>query len=304
MRSAFETLYGKLEDRDTPGKSLVEKLVAQVESGDYQATLLSQVCNHEEDQVETLLPVWSNTGTLQVQKASGTVPVPTTPELLRFRITLLATAWQFVALRHTHCEVLKDLKPSVYQEFLQYLLGPYVSQLAAHDDKGAVLSKPPWTLVLTYEQECRRGCMKRMKANQEKMQVALKAAWNDPVIKERHFTTPLAFQASVQAANPQIFGGGAGLPPGVPIPAGGGQKRQLGGDGGKGGKGRNIKGNKGGKDTGGKTARPKCAATTPSGEAICFRYNSAKKCKSSGKKCSFAHVCGYCFQDPVHGMST
>ena len=132
------------------------------------------------------------------------------------------------------------------------------------------------------------------------MQVALKAAWNDPVIKERHFTTPLAFQASVQAANPGTFG--TPLPPGVPIPAG--QKRQLGADAGGKAKGKGAKG-RGGKDTGGKTARPKCAAATPTGEAICFRYNSPKKCKSSGKKCSFAHVCGYCFlTDPVHSMLT
>lgn len=44
----------------------------------------------------------------------------------------------------------------------------------------------------------------------------------------------------------------------------------------------------------GKKAPKGCGERTPSGQQICFRFNT-KKCKA--KKCKFAHVCGACHLD-------
>ena len=59
---------------------------------------------------------------------------------------------------------------------------------------------------------------------------------------------------------------------------------------------------KGGKDKGkGKSSRlPGCAAQTPDGSPVCYRFNTpGEKCKQ--KKCKFRHCCGICFSEK-HAM--
>ena len=97
---------------------------------------------------------------------------------------------------------------------------------------------------------------------------ALREAWRDPTVKERNFVTPLALHAKRPAPNP---------------PSGDYVKYQKGK--GKEGKGKTKKGNPGLKG---------CASHTPSGEPVCFRFNTPdEKCKE--KKCKFKHLCGICF---------
>ena len=107
---------------------------------------------------------------------------------------------------------------------------------------------------------------------------ALRAAWEDPTTKERHFTTPLCLEATRKRGPdsrqepPQKFQ----------------QKGERKGAGrGKAGKARGKgKGNRG------------CTAATPDGTKICFRFNKEQqKCKISN--CSFAHVCGMWFAKGV-----
>ena len=119
-----------------PGKTLIEKLLEGVETCEVQSVLLSTIANMEEDAVETMVPVWGTTGNLQVQKSSNNVKLPGNPEQLRFRVTLMGTAWQFVACKNTSQAYLKDLMPSLWQEYLHYLLGPHCCGLAAKDAQG------------------------------------------------------------------------------------------------------------------------------------------------------------------------
>jgi len=49
--------------------------------------------------------------------------------------------------------------------------------------------------VLSYEKAVRKEAARRMNQEGVAFPVALRAAWRDPLTKERHFTTPLALVA-------------------------------------------------------------------------------------------------------------
>ena len=51
---------------------------------------------------------------------------------------------------------------------------------------------PPWTLVLGYDHAIRKLAYKLVSQEGYKLGEALKKAWKDPTVKERHFITPLA----------------------------------------------------------------------------------------------------------------
>ena len=135
-----------------------------------------------------------------------------------------------------------------------------------------------------------------MQAGKGSFAECLPAAWNDPVVKERFFTTPLAYAASATGIHSQ---GDAFAQAGLgadseasasPTGKGKGRKRlklkQL-----------VLKPEKGKGKGRGKAMRPRgrCQAQTPDGRPICFRYNDVdQKCSRQG--CTFAHVCGICFQ--------
>ena len=123
---------------------------------------------------------------------------------------------------------------------------------------------------------------------------ALKTAWQDPVTKERFFTTPLALQASVRGQK-RNFQDPAGLEPTPGARARGGKGK---GRGNNKGNGKNGKGN--GK-SGGKARPGGCAAKTPDGKSICYSYNNTG---CTRQNCNFLHVCGKCYRQHPMGECT
>ena len=123
---------------------------------------------------------------------------------------------------------------------------------------------------------------------------------DDPVTKERFFTTPLCLEAVSGKRPAPAEWSCSDDTPANQAPYGKGSK----GSGKKGkGKGKAQKG--GGKSkrrgAGNAVARasPGCAAQMPDGTKICFRFN-ASGCTMAN--CSFVHVCGKCFAAgvPMH----
>ena len=280
MREAYEARWWKLERKQVPSRTYVEKIGDGVEKGDPRAEPLSEVTNSEEGETDLMKAVFDPTGNIKAIKASSTVPLPRDPEELRQRIMLLGRAWSFVAFQQPNCAWLKDLTPQAFQEYLDYLLGPFVYKLVARDEHGNQSAAPPWNLLLSYELEVRRKAM-ALVAEGVPLVKALKDAFQDPVTKERYFNTPLALVATLrgqkrtydEANNPTHPGGGN--------PGGGKGK----------GKGRkNPRRRTGGK---GKGKGNGCKPKTPDGKLVCFDYNSGDGCSRSG--CKFLHICGTCF---------
>ena len=280
MREALDKRLGVMEDRVVPAKEYVEKKLADVEVGEYRAELLTEVVAKDEVEPDTLLPVWDSRGRFTIRRGATKVPEPMNAEQLRRRLTVMKNAFIMISLKHTNRKELQGEWDRTFEEYKDYLLGEYVYMLAAKDSDGNTISTPPWSLVIAYELAVRRKAVKLVNSEGHSMPVALKMAWRDPTVKERHFTTPLALHS--KRPTPQVEWEASKF-----------MKQQFKGDGK--GKGKDKKGGKGGKSN-----LQHCASHTPEGKPVCYRYNNPKeRCKA--KKCRFEHVCGLCFS-PKHPM--
>jgi hypothetical protein len=274
MRESFETRWWELEDKRVPGKSYMEKKLDEVEKNELKAELLSEVVSQEEDDPDSLKTVWSVGGELKAVKVGAKVSLPGNPEELRSRITLMGTAWIFVSSQQTHRPYLRDLNPRLFQEYLDYLLGEFVYGMCGRDGRGEPLASPSWSLVISYEHAVRSKAMSLVRKGST-FADALRAAWEDPLVKERFLNTPLALE-SVKRPFSSI---------------GNDRQEQRAPAKGK-SKGKN-KGQGKGKN---KANTTDCKSETPSGKKICFKYNN-KGNTCSSKTCRFAHVCGRCFEN-------
>ena len=218
--------------------------------------------SRDEVDPDTLMPVWDAKGHITVKRGNKTVAMPTGPEQLRMRLTVMANTLIMMRMKHTARNELKDITPAFFEKYKDYLLGDYVYGLRASDDYGGMI--PPWTLVLSYEHATRKHCYKTMAQQGLPFMLALEKSWKDATVKERHLTTPLALYAkrgytATSTATPDATTG-------------------------KGSKGKGK----------GKFKGKKGHARTPANKPICFRYNSKGGCKKKAK-CHFKHVCTLCF---------
>ena len=272
MRQRFAKAFGEPEDKHIPAKEYIEKKLAELEAGEFRAETLGEVLSRDEVDPDVLVPHWDAKGHLSVKKGSSSVAMPTGPEQLRLRLTVMYNALAMIKLKHPGRNELTDINADLIEKYKDYLLGDYVYGLRSAEAAGSMI--PPWTLVLGYEHAIRKFANKLVSQGY-KFGEALKKAWKDATIKERHFISPLSLYGKRSADGP-------------PAPPAGSERP------GKGGK-------KGGKKGGAKTAKGpttwqsgKGSSRTPDNKPICFRYNAKGGCKK-GAKCHFTHVCSICF---------
>jgi uncharacterized membrane protein YgcG len=281
MRKAFETKYWEVDDMKVPGKTYIEKKLDEVEKDELRAEPLTEVISQNDDDPDTLKTVWSVGGELKAVKVGSRVSLPTTPEALRQRITLLGTAWIFVASHQTNRVYLEGITPQLFQEYLDYLLGVHVHGLGASDAHGSSIGTPSWDLVISYEHAIRSKSIQLVRKG-EVFRKALRMAWEDPVTKERNFTTPLALEAVTRRPS-------AGHAPSEPNRK---YQRSHRADGKGSGKGKGSGGGKNSNHSGGKGAKggkggKSCSRMTPDGKNICYSFNEGG-CTNKG--CKFAHA--------------
>ena len=255
MRAALAAQFGELEEKHVPAKELIEKKLHELETGEFRAEPLTEVLREVDPEV--LLPA----GTLSIKKGRSRTAMPSGPEQLRLRLTVLQNALLMIKLKHPSRAELQDVTMATFEKYKDYLLGGSCYGLRSSDDSGGLI--PPWTLVLGYEHAVRKNAYKLMATLGYSFGEALAKSYKDTMVKERHFTTPLALHAKRPAL------------PNKPWKP---EKRAKG----------EGKGDKGGK------AKKKGASNMPDGKPICFRYNSKAGCKKNDK-CHFAHVCMLCF---------
>ena len=175
-----------------------------------------------------------------------------------------------IKLKHPGRNELTDINADLIEKYKDYLLGDYVYGLRYAEAAGSMI--PPWTLVLGYEHAIRKFANKLVSQEGYKFGEALKKAWKDATIKERHFISPLSLYGKRSADGPPATPAGAEKP-------------------GKGGKKGGAKGTKGQPHT---YQSGKGSSRTPDNKPICFRYSAKGGCRK-GAKCHFTHVCSICF---------
>ena len=267
LRNAFMRVNGRIEDRVTPSKEYLEKKLQELENGEFRAELLSEVVSKDEVDPDVMVPVFDSKGSLSVKRGTTTIPLPTGPEQLRRRLTVMLHAIMMLALKHSNREEIQDVNRDLFERYKDYILGDYVWGLSSTDLQGNQVQTPPWSLILSYEQAIRKRAYSLMITDHLKLGAALEQAWKCAVTKERHFITPLALYS--KRSFPQS------------------NTSSSWGDWNPKGKGKNPKGGAKGKSKG------KGAGTAPDGSKICFRFNQGK-CTYS--KCKFQHLCNKCFK--------
>ena len=100
------------------------------------------------------------------------------------------SALAMIKLKHPGRNELADISADLFEKYKDYLFGDYVYGLRSAESAGAMI--PPWTLVLGYEHAIRKFANKLVSQEGYKIGEALKKAWKDAAIKERHFISPLA----------------------------------------------------------------------------------------------------------------
>jgi hypothetical protein len=286
--------YWDLGDREVPGRSYLEKKLDEIERGELRAEQLTEVLSREDDDPDSLRAVWSAGGELKAVKVGAKVSLPADTEALRKRLALLGVAWIFLGNHQSNRGYLKGMTPQLFQEYASYLLGEYVLGMLAIDGGNAAVSSPSWSILIAYEHAVRVRAVLHVRKGMTFV-AALRMAWEDPLVKERHFSTPLAMEF-VKGKNSSLGQGSLTYPPGVwdpqftkPKPADGVDKGK-----GKGKQSRKAK-NKAEKGTG-KGGKNGCRNKTPEGKPVCFAFNN-QGCTVNA--CKYMHVCGRCFKQGV-----
>ena len=90
--------------------------------------------------------------------------MPTRPEQLRLRLTVMYNALAMIKLKHPGRNELTDINADLIEKYKDYLLGDYVYGLRSAEAAGSMI--PPWTLVLGYEHAIRKFANKLVSQEQ------------------------------------------------------------------------------------------------------------------------------------------
>ena len=190
MRQAFASKFGEPEDKHVPAKEYIEKKLHELETGEFRAEPLNEVLSRDEIDPEVLVPQWDSKGTVVLKKASSKGAMPSGPEQLRLRLTIMQNALLMIGLHHPGRAEIKDIDFQLFERYKDYLLGEFCYGLRTNEASGSLV--PPWTLVLSYEHAIRKQCYKQMTLKGIGFADALVWSWKDAATKERQFTTPLS----------------------------------------------------------------------------------------------------------------
>ncbi len=156
-----------------------------------------------------------------------------------------------------------------------------------------IVARSVWSLILHYDFQIRKE-QANMILKGGDFAGALREAWSDQVLRERHFATPLAVPAISSAPRARSRS---------PRGRGSSSAGNFGKDQGGKGRGKSRKAGTGqgknGMKGAGKGSNKDWHSRTPDGRAICYAYNNTnEKCKGS---CGRVRVCRKCFgKRPVH----
>ena len=125
MRQAFAKAHGELEDKRVPSKEYVEKKLSEPGGGKFRAEQLSEIVSRDEVDPDVLIPVWDSKGHISVKRGSTTVAMPSGPEQLRLRLTLMCNALIMLKMKRTKRVEIQDVDVSLFERYKEYLLGDY-----------------------------------------------------------------------------------------------------------------------------------------------------------------------------------
>jgi hypothetical protein len=307
MRMSFEKAHGKVPDKRLPGVTLLERLEAETEDGEFTAPHLNEIPSKEEvadankNKTDSLglAVTFTSTGAKLMQPLRVKLSMPTNTEQLRDRIRLLASAMEFLKIRFPTSKIFASSDKEVWNDHLEYILGDKVMGREVKDTDGTVTKVPSWQLVLGYEYAIRnKACVLMNEGNKGSgnkpfdVASALMFARECPELRQEEFIEKLQLQSSRGASSSGLQASGyenhsklrAKATQKPFMEKRNNNKSRLNAK----AKAKQVKGKGKGKGNG----LPKNnLATSHEGKQICFAFNN-KGCKGP---CDRAHVCQICF---------
>ena len=293
-RAAVETRYeAELSDRVAPSAPLVDMIHKMVEEGHVTFVALSEVAPETDEGDESHQVTFDAKGGLRLKRRRVDKKLPSNSEELRTRLRTWGLAFAYAAARHPQREWLADATPQVVMAYVDYLLGEDVIYMSS----GGV--QPTIAGVIDYDTAVRRRQAKLVNDGLS-FGAALRQAWREPELRERHFVTPLLVRIA-GAGGKQITNDRPDKPRQPPPtkpnaqPSDDPPYQKT-----KGGKGAKGKG-KDGKGKGNPKKQPKTEdgpkwekgggyKTDADGRPICFAFN---KDQCAGQ-CQRLHICRRC----------
>eukprot|EP00435_Cladocopium_sp_Y103_P032503 s2139_g8.t1 len=248
--------------------------VEECESNEPQALGLDEVSSRSDTSSSALQTTLDASGHVRVTKVKTKGRLPEDTESLRRALKLEAVSWLCMSAKFRNKTWLHGLELQQWTKYTEYLLGEKVLGLKFNVEGQTHSVKPPWAVILSYEQKMRKEVFKWVQAGTHTIAEGLIAVIKDAELKEAHFTAPIALgvgwnsQRAIQQPNKWQRTNSTG------------KSQPKGSKGGK-GKGKSNKGNN--RDFNGNSL----VIHTPDGRELCFAFN-AQGCSG---KCGRVHAC-------------
>ena len=191
MRNAYMKVHGRLEDKVTPSKEYLEKKLQELENGEFRAETMTEVVSKDEVDPDVLVPIFDSKGSLSVKKGASTIPLPTGPEQLRRRLTVMVNAILMLAIKHTNREEIQDVTRDLFERYKDYVLGTMYGAFLQQTSKATRFNRRLDLGAFIRAGDQKEGILVD-DHRWPQIGAALEQAWKCPTTKERHFITPLA----------------------------------------------------------------------------------------------------------------
>ena len=260
----------------------------EVETDEPVASPLDEITSTDEisSSASSMTSAVDAAGRIVVTKTRAKGAMPSGPEQFRMKLRVECNTWIYLSGKFTSKQWLQGMDPPLWQRYCDYFLGSRCNTMETVDAQGNKTPlRPPWSLVLGYELECRKHAFEQVREEGAQLGQALIAAIRDSEIKENSFTSPLALMSRAGKGKGRFHADDTNSD--IPPPPG---KRQRGRAGRGRGRGREGEGRGRGRGEGrGRSDGQDLVSVTPDGRQICFNYSSAAGCTNAS--CSRVHCC-------------
>ena len=166
MRASFEKTFGSIDEVVEPSADYLSTKMEEVENGEIVASSLSEVTSKKKVKTLGVQTSVDAGGHVRIVKQRNKGSLPQNTEELRTILRVEGNAWVFLGSKYRNKVFFKDMTPSVWLEYSNYLLGEkvYLMQIPSPSGKGKtdqVALRPPWTVMINYEFELRKEAVKR-----------------------------------------------------------------------------------------------------------------------------------------------
>ena len=164
-------------------------------------------------------------GTFKIQKKEYGIPLPTTSEALRSRLTVLGNGWVMVQMRFASNPRIATVSQDMFSRYTNYLLGPQVWGMCAKGTDGRPIASPHITHVIAYDRAIRTLAATRVNAGVD-MKTAVEKALADDETRRLNFDIPFTHDSTNKICTAFTAPGLSEIHPHLAVDTRG-QKRQL-----------------------------------------------------------------------------